>query len=134
MKCDNKQTLKLTQGNPITRLIKSFSPAFPILLAACGDDPASNSDSIAKIFNDAVIEDAVGDAVAAQCGQGGSSCPDGFECASFSGGQWGSLQLHLGHNDVTSQHVAGHRLRQLTLKQSQQPAPCAFRLRLVVCR
>jgi hypothetical protein len=69
------------------RLIKCFFPAFLIVLAACGDDPASNSDSIAKVFNDAVIEGVGGDASAAQCGQGGSSCPDGFECASYSGGR-----------------------------------------------
>jgi hypothetical protein len=69
------------------RLIKCFLPALLIVLTACGDDPASNSDSIAKVFSDAVIEGAGGDATAAQCGQGGSSCPDGFECASYSGGR-----------------------------------------------
>jgi hypothetical protein len=67
------------------RLIKSFFTAFLILLTACGDDPASNSDSVAKTFNEALINGIGGDATAAQCGQGGSSCPDGFECASFSG-------------------------------------------------
>jgi hypothetical protein len=47
------------------KLIKSFLPALLIVLTACGDDPASNSDSIAKVFNDAVIEGVDGDASAA---------------------------------------------------------------------
>ena len=69
------------------RLIKSILPVLLILLAACGNDTASNGDSIAKIFNDAVIEGVGGDTSEAQCGQGGSFCPDGFECASYSGGR-----------------------------------------------
>lgn len=65
-----------------------------------GGDPASNIDSVAKTFSEAVIKGVGGEAVATQCSQGGSSCPNGFECASYSGGQWGSLQLHLGDNHV----------------------------------
>jgi hypothetical protein len=69
------------------RLIKHFLPAFLIMLSACGGDQAPNSDSVAKVFNDEVIEGAGGDLSAAHCGQGGSSCPDGLECASYSGGR-----------------------------------------------
>ncbi len=67
------------------RLTKSFLPAILIVLTACGEDSASNGESIAKAFSDAVIEGVGGEQTAAQCGQGGTSCPDGFECASFSG-------------------------------------------------